>query len=63
MGTSSVNPASLYGPDGKPYAPWMIGKVSEGPSKLSKFSYVPTVRSSLDRHREREHFMSYNSKV
>jgi len=33
-GTSSINPASLYGPDGKPYAPWMIGKVSEGPSKL-----------------------------
>lgn len=33
-GTSSVNPASLYGPDGVPYAPWMVGKVSEGPSKL-----------------------------
>jgi len=33
MGTSSVNPASLYGPDGVPYAPWMVGKVSEGPSK------------------------------
>lgn len=33
LGTSSVNPASLYGPDGKPYAPWMIGKVNEGKSK------------------------------
>ncbi|EKX48164.1 hypothetical protein GUITHDRAFT_106239 [Guillardia theta CCMP2712] len=30
---SSVNPASLYGPGGKPYAPWMVGKVNEGPSK------------------------------
>ena len=26
--TSSVNPASMYGPDGKPYAPWMVGKVA-----------------------------------
>ena len=25
----SANPAGLYGPDGKAYAPWMIGKVPE----------------------------------
>jgi hypothetical protein len=24
---NSANPAGLYGPDGKAYAPWMIGKV------------------------------------
>jgi len=29
MATSSMNPASMYGPDGKAYAPWMVGKVVE----------------------------------
>ncbi|KAJ1492616.1 hypothetical protein T484DRAFT_1930759 [Baffinella frigidus] len=33
LGTSSINPGSLYGPDGVPYAPWMVGKVSEGRTK------------------------------
>jgi hypothetical protein len=33
LGTSSKNPGGLYGPDGVAYAPWMIGKISEGPSK------------------------------
>eukprot|EP00286_Rhodomonas_abbreviata_P028041 CAMPEP_0181308920 /NCGR_PEP_ID=MMETSP1101-20121128/11736_1 /TAXON_ID=46948 /ORGANISM="Rhodomonas abbreviata, Strain Caron Lab Isolate" /LENGTH=326 /DNA_ID=CAMNT_0023415367 /DNA_START=17 /DNA_END=997 /DNA_ORIENTATION=- len=36
MGTSSVNPASMYGPDGKAYAPWMVGKISEGKTKKKK---------------------------
>jgi len=34
--TSSVNPASMYGPDGKPYAPWMVGKVAENVPKRPK---------------------------
>lgn len=46
-GTSSVNPASLYGPDGVPYAPWMVGKVSEGPSKLSKSPALVDVLGEL----------------
>jgi len=36
MGTSSVNPASMYGPDGKPYAPWMVGKVMENAPKRER---------------------------
>jgi hypothetical protein len=27
--SGSANPAGLYGPDGKAYAPWMIGKIAE----------------------------------
>jgi len=35
-GSSSMNPASMYGPDGKPYAPWMVGKVLENAPKRPK---------------------------
>jgi hypothetical protein len=35
-GTTSMNPASMYGPDGKPYAPWMVGKVLEDAPKKAR---------------------------
>ena len=31
-----MNPASMYGPDGKPYAPWMVGKVLEDAPKKAR---------------------------
>jgi len=36
MGTTSLNPASMYGPDGKAYAPWMVGKVLENAPKRKR---------------------------
>jgi len=38
MGTTSMNPASMYGPDGKAYAPWMVGKVLENAPKRARKS-------------------------
>lgn len=35
---SSANPAGLYGPDGKAYAPWMIGKIAENVEKRPRAS-------------------------
>jgi len=36
MVASSANPAGMYGPDGKPYAPWMVGKVLENAPKRER---------------------------
>lgn len=36
MVASSANPAGMYGPDGKPYAPWMVGKVVENVPKRER---------------------------
>jgi hypothetical protein len=34
--STSINPASMYGPDGKAYAPWMVGKVQENVVKKAR---------------------------
>lgn len=33
----------MYGPDGKAYAPWMVGKVNEDYTKKGKISGCPHV--------------------